>query len=219
VRDVRKSFLRPAGGRLEVLCGVSFEVGAGEAVALMGASGAGKTTLLHIIGGLEEADGGLCLLNDFNIAGARSVELTRFRNREVGFVFQFHHLLPDLTAAENVSLPLLINRKPMKEARERARVSLERVRLLGRAEHRTGQLSGGEQQRVAIARAIVCEPRLLLADEPTGNLDKEVGDEIGALLTTYCHEHGASLIVATHNERLAGLCDRVLLLEHGQIKE
>jgi lipoprotein-releasing system ATP-binding protein len=219
VRGVRKSFRTPAGGRLEVLRGVSFEVCAGEAVALMGASGAGKTTLLHLVGGLEEADGGDCFLNDFNIARARSAELARFRNREVGFVFQSHHLLPDLSAAENVSMPLLINRTPMKEARERARASLERVYLLERAEHRTGQLSGGEQQRVAIARAIVNEPRLVLADEPTGNLDKEVGDEIGALLASYCRERGASLLVATHNERLARVCDRVLRLENGRIEE
>jgi lipoprotein-releasing system ATP-binding protein len=219
VRDVRKSFLKPAGGRLEVLRGVSFEVGAGESVALMGASGAGKTTLLHIIGGLEEADAGDCFLDDFNIARARSKELARFRNQAVGFVFQFHHLLADLTAAENVSMPLMINRAPQKEVREKARAALERVRLSDRAEHRTNQLSGGEQQRVAIARAIVCEPRLVLADEPTGNLDKEVGDEIGALLASYCREREAALIVATHNERLAKLCDRVLRLEQGRIEE
>jgi lipoprotein-releasing system ATP-binding protein len=216
VSDVRKSFRTPTGGRLEVLRGVSFEIGAGEAVALMGASGAGKTTLLHVVGGLEEADSGDCFLNDFNIARARAKELARFRNRAVGFVFQFHHLLPDLTAAENVSLPLLINRTPMKEAGERARASLERVHLLERAEHRTGQLSGGEQQRVAIARAIVCEPQLVLADEPTGNLDKAGGDEIGALLASYCREQGASLLVATHNERIASMCDRVLQLENGR---
>jgi lipoprotein-releasing system ATP-binding protein len=219
VSDVQKSFLTPAGARLEVLRGVSFEVRAGEAVALMGASGAGKTTLLHIIGGLEEADRGSCFLNDFNIARARSKDLARFRNREIGFVFQFHHLLPDLTAAENVSVPLMINRAPQREVKEKALAALERVRLSDRAEHQAGQLSGGEQQRVAIARAIVCEPRLVLADEPTGNLDKEVGDEIGALLASYCREREAALIVATHNERLAGLCDRALRLENGEIKE
>jgi lipoprotein-releasing system ATP-binding protein len=219
VNDVQKSFLTPAGARLEVLRGVSFEVRAGEAVALMGASGAGKTTLLHIIGGLEEADKGSCFLNDFNIARARSKDLARFRNREVGFVFQFHHLLPDLTAAENVSVPLMINRAPQREVTEKALAALERVRLSDRAGHQAGQLSGGEQQRVAIARAIVCEPRLVLADEPTGNLDKEVGDEIGALLASYCREQEAALIVATHNERLAGLCDRTLRLENGEIKE
>lgn len=193
-------------------------VEAGEMLAVMGASGAGKTTLLHILGGLEEADSGDCFLNDFNIAAARSAELARFRNRDVGFVFQFHHLLADLSATENVAMPLLIQRASMKEARERALAALEHVRLLERAEHRTGQLSGGEQQRVAVARAIVCQPGLVLADEPTGNLDKEVGDEIGALLASYCRERGAALIVATHNERLASLCDRMLPLENGKIE-
>lgn len=187
-------------------------------VAVMGASGAGKTTLLHVIGGLEEASGGDCLLGDFNITRSGSVEVARFRNREIGFVFQFHHLLPDLTAAENVALPLLINRTPSGQARERALLALERVRLHERAEHSTGQLSGGEQQRVAVARAIVSEPGLILADEPTGNLDTQVGDEIGALLASLCHEQGTALLIATHNERLAGLCDRVLRLEEGRIE-
>jgi lipoprotein-releasing system ATP-binding protein len=218
VRDVRKAFRTPAGGVLEVLRGVSFVVEAGETVAVMGASGAGKTTLLHVVGGLEEADSGDCFLGDFNIARARSKELARFRNSQVGFVFQFHHLLPDLSAAENVAVPLLINRTSMRESLKRARMALERVHLLERAEHRARQLSGGEQQRVAVARAIACEPRLVLADEPTGNLDKEVGDEIGALLTAYCRERRAAMIVATHNERLAGACDRVLRLEGGQIE-
>ena len=219
MRDVRKSFRTPAGERLEVLRGVSFSVEAGEMVAVVGVSGAGKTTLLHIIGGLEEADRGDCILGDFDIMRARSKELARFRNLEVGFVFQFHYLLPDLTTAENVAMPLLINRSATKEAVERARLALERVGLLERAEHRTGELSGGEQQRVAVARAIVSEPKLVLADEPTGNLDKEVGDEIGALLSDFCRQRRAALIVATHNERLARTCDRVLRLEHGRIEE
>ncbi|MBD0370876.1 MAG: ABC transporter ATP-binding protein [Pyrinomonadaceae bacterium] len=218
VRDVRKSFRTPQGERLEVLRGASFAVEAGEMVAVMGASGAGKTTLLHVVGGLEEADGGDCFLGDFNITRARSFELARFRNEQVGFVFQFHHLLPDLTAAENVALPLLINRTPLKEASKRASLALERVRLLERAEHRVAELSGGEQQRVAVARALVREPQLVLADEPTGNLDTEVGDEIGAMLASYCHERGAALLIATHNQRLAALCDRILRLEHGRIE-
>jgi lipoprotein-releasing system ATP-binding protein len=218
VRDVRKSFRAPSGDRLEVLRGLSFEVLAGEMVAVMGASGAGKTTLLHVVGGLEEADEGSCFLNDFNITGARGAELARFRNEQVGFVFQFHHLLPDLTAAENVCLPLLIKRTPMREAEKRALLALERVRLSERAEHRTAQLSGGEQQRVAVARALVSEPGLVLADEPTGNLDATVGDEIGSLLASLCRERGAAMLIATHNERLAALCDRVLRLEDGKIE-
>jgi lipoprotein-releasing system ATP-binding protein len=218
VREVRKSFRTPLGARLEVLRGVSFSVAAGEVVALTGASGAGKTTLLHIVGGLEELDAGDCLLNDFNITRAGAKELARFRNRDVGFVFQFHHLLPDITATENVAMPLLINRASVKEARERAHAALERVRLSERAEHRVGELSGGEQQRVALARAIVCGPRLVLADEPTGNLDAEAGDEIGALLASYCRSQGAALLLATHNERLARVCDRILHLEQGRIE-
>lgn len=218
MREVRKSFRAPAGERLEVLRGLSFKVEAGEMVAAMGASGAGKTTLLHVVGGLEEADGGDCFLGDFNITRARAHDLARFRNERVGFVFQFHHLLPDLTAEENVALPLLINRTPMKEASQKARRALERVRLFERSEHRVLELSGGEQQRVAVARALVREPELVLADEPTGNLDTEVGDEIGAMLAAYCRERGAALLIATHNERLASVCDRILRLEGGQIE-
>lgn len=218
VRDVRKSFLTPSGERLEVLRGLSFSVEAGEMVAVMGASGAGKTTLLHVVGGLEEADDGDCFLGEFDITRARGASLARFRNEQVGFVFQFHHLLPDLTATENVAMPLLINRTPVKQAMERALSALERVLLSERAEHRTAELSGGEQQRVAVARAIVSEPGLVLADEPTGNLDARVGDEIGALLAAVCREQGAAILIATHNERLAALCDRVLRLEQGKIE-
>ena len=217
VREVRKSFRSPQGGLLEVLRGASFEVEAGEMLAIRGASGAGKTTLLQVIGGLEEADAGECLLGDFNITRASAKDAARFRNREVGFVFQFHHLLADLTAAENVAMPLLIARTSMQESMRLARVALERVGLLERTGHRVGELSGGEQQRVAVARAIVCEPKVVLADEPTGNLDQEVGDEIGALLASFCRERRAALVVATHNERLAALCDRVLHLESGRL--
>lgn len=218
LRDVRKSFLTPAGAPLEVLRAVSFKVSAGEMLAVVGASGAGKTTLLHIIGGLEAADAGDVMLGSFNVTRARAKELSRFRNREVGFVFQFHHLLPDLTALENVAMPLLINRVSMHEAWKRARATLERVNLSDRAEHRTLELSGGEQGRVAVARALILKPRLVLADEPTGNLDKEAADEVGALLASFCREEGATLLVATHNERLAGVCDRVLRLEQGKIE-
>ena len=217
-RDVRKSFSTPAKGRLDVLKGVSFTVAAGEMVAVRGASGAGKTTLLHVVGGLEEADAGEILLGGFDIRGAPRLEVARFRNREVGFVFQFHHLLPDLSAAENVAMPLLISRVTMKESLRRARLALERMGLLERAEHSVGQLSGGEQQRVAVARALLCEPRLVLADEPTGNLDTEAGDEIGVLLASFCRERHAALIIATHNERLARMCDRVLRLENGLLE-
>ncbi len=219
VRNLRKSFQTPAGGRLEVLRGLSVAVEGGEMLAVMGASGAGKTTLLQVIGGLEEADGGDILLDDFNITGARSGSLERFRNREVGFIFQFHHLLPDLTAVENVAMPLLIGRASPKESYRAARAALERVHLLERAEHAVTELSGGEQQRVAVARAIIRGPKLVLADEPTGNLDLEAGDAVGALLKEFCLEKRAILIIATHNERLANLCDRVFHLTDGRLEE
>jgi lipoprotein-releasing system ATP-binding protein len=220
VRELRKSFRTPAGARLEVLRGVSFTVEAGRMVAITGASGAGKSTLLHVVGGLEAADSGELKLGDFDIAGAReNSRLVRFRNAEVGFVFQSHHLLPDLTAVENVALPLFIGRAARHESLERAREALGRVGLAERASHGTRQLSGGEQQRVALARAIVKRPRLLLADEPTGNLDAEAGDRMGALLASYCRERGAVLLIATHNQRLAQGCDRTLLLEAGRLFE
>ncbi len=218
VRDLSKAFRSPSGAKIEVLRGVSFEVAAGEVLAIMGASGAGKSTLLHLLGGLEAVDGGQIMLGDFDIAHARGRELNNFRNENVGFVFQFHHLLQDLTAAENVAMPLLIGRVGRAESRRRAAAALERVRLAERAAHPVGHLSGGEQQRVAVARAVVKEPRLLLADEPTGNLDAAAGDLIGAMLVSLCREHAAAGIVATHNERVASLCDRILLLDEGRLK-
>jgi lipoprotein-releasing system ATP-binding protein len=219
VRNLRKAFRNPAGDRVEVLRGVSFAVAAGEMVAVMGASGAGKSTLLHLLGGLEAADEGEIKLGELDIAGARPWELTRLRNEQVGFVFQFHHLLPDLTAAENAAMPLLINRVTRRDALKRAVEMLERVGLADRTDAPVALLSGGEQQRVAIARAVIRGPRLILADEPTGNLDARASDETGALLASFCRTQGAAVIVATHNERLARLCDRVLLLSDGRLDE
>jgi lipoprotein-releasing system ATP-binding protein len=219
VDDLRKSFRTPTGARLEVLRGASLEVGAGEMLAIVGASGSGKSTLLHILGGLEAADAGEVRFGELDLALAGSAELAGFREREVGFVFQSHHLLPDLTAVENVALPLLIRRAPRDESLRRARFALERVRLNERAAHDVGQLSGGEQQRVALARALVKGPRLVLADEPTGNLDAAIGDEISGMLAEYCRAERAAVVVATHNERLARVCDRVLLLQDGRLAE
>jgi lipoprotein-releasing system ATP-binding protein len=216
---LRKSFREPTGGVLEVLRGVSFELRVGEMAAVVGASGAGKTTLLHLLGGLEASDAGRARLGEFDITGARAAALARWRGREVGFVFQFHHLLADLSAEENVALPLLVARAGWREAREAARRMLEHVGLSQRLGHAAGELSGGEQQRVAVARALVTRPRLVLADEPTGNLDSRTGDEVGALLLSLCREARACVLVATHNERLSRLCDRVLLLREGQLEE
>jgi lipoprotein-releasing system ATP-binding protein len=203
---------------LEVLRGVSFSATAGEMLAMMGASGAGKSTLLHVMGGLEAADDGLIRLDDFEVTRSKSSELARYRNQMIGFVFQFHHLLPDLTAVENVAMPLLISRSSYNESLSRATAVLESVGLRERAAHPVAHLSGGEQQRVALARALIKRPRLILADEPTGNLDAPMGDEIGQLLNAYCREHQALAIVATHNAHLAEMCDRTLVLEEGTIK-
>ncbi len=238
VSDLRKSFRDPAGGVLEVLRGVTFAARAGETLALVGASGAGKSTLLHVLGGLERADGVVmggttmkatmttektammtARLGDFDILRASISELAAWRGREVGFVFQFHHLLADLSAEENVALPLLVARRSRSEARRTAIEMLDAVGLSKRAEHRAGELSGGEQARVALARSLVTRPRLVLADEPTGNLDARTGAEVCALLLRLCRETRACVVVATHNEELARACDRRLILEDGRVRE
>jgi len=219
VSDLRKSFRDPAGNVLEVLRGVTFEAGAGEAVALVGASGAGKSTLLHVLGGLEAADAGSALLGGRDVTRLKGREAARVRNAEVGFVFQFHHLLSDLSALENVALPLLVGRVRRAEAEARAAELVERVGLVERAAHRVGELSGGEQQRVAVARALVTRPRLVLADEPTGNLDARTGEEVAALLLASARELRSAVLVATHNEQLARACDRVVVLRDGRAFE
>lgn len=219
VEGLVKSFPLPAGGRLEVLRSASFAAGAGELVAVVGASGAGKSTLLHLCGGLEAADAGRIDAGGFDVMGARPAQLAAWRNRAVGFVFQFHHLLAALTARENVMLPLLIARRTRAEAQAAADPLLGAVGLGARADHLPGELSGGEQQRAAIARALVTVPPLLLADEPTGNLDARAAQEVGELLARLARQRGACVIVATHNERLARLCDRVLTLADGRLRE
>ncbi len=219
MRALCKSFRAPTGDVIEVLRDVSFSVEAGEMVGVMGASGAGKSTLLHLLGGLEAADGGEIRLGDFNITHAEGAELARYRSRDVGFVFQFHHLLPDLTAVENVALPLMMQRARKRDSMTRATCALEAVGLSKRARHPVGHLSGGEQQRVALARALVTQPRLVLADEPTGNLDAAISDEIGAMLASFCRAQGAAAVIATHNKRLAQTCDRILILQEGKMKQ
>jgi lipoprotein-releasing system ATP-binding protein len=201
-----------------VLRGVSFAAEAGELLAIVGASGAGKSTLLHLCGGLDAADAGAVRAFDFDVTRAAPAELTAWRARAVGFVFQFHHLLPALTTAENVMMPLLIARRGRREARVAAARALAEVGLSGRANHLPGELSGGEQQRAAIARAVVADPRLVLADEPTGNLDARAGEAVGELLARIARSRGACVLVATHNERLARLCDRTLTLAEGLLR-
>lgn len=218
VNDLRKCFSSANGERIEVLRGASFSAGGGEAVAVMGSSGAGKSTLLHLLGGLEAADHGTIVAGEFAIDRAGPSALARFRNEQVGFVFQFHHLLPDLTATENVSMPLLINRTSRRRAMRRAAEELEGVGLESRITASVvGHLSGGEQQRVAVCRALVTRPALVLADEPTGNLDTEIGDEIARSLVFYARETQAIVIIATHNLRLAQICDRTLVLRDGRL--
>jgi lipoprotein-releasing system ATP-binding protein len=218
VSDLRKSFSSPAGEQIEVLRSVSFSAVPGEAVAIVGASGAGKSTLLHLLVGLEVADHGSILAGQLAIEGATSSALARFRNRQVGFVFQFHNLLPDLTAAENVSLPLLITRANPQQARRHASQMLADFGLDSRvSDSLVGQLSGGEQQRVAVCRALITRPALVLADEPTGNLDTAIGDEIARSLVSYARDNRTLVILATHNHALAALCDRTLVLRDGRL--
>jgi lipoprotein-releasing system ATP-binding protein len=198
---------------------LTLEVGQGEMIAIVGSSGAGKSTLLHLLGGLDRPTSGIVRIDEFDITKSAELDLARFRNRKVGFVFQFHHLLPEFTASENVMMPLLISGTAKREAAARARDLLKRVGILARADHRPGELSGGEQQRVALARALVCSPVLLLADEPTGNLDQQTGDEVHALLKQLQSEEQLTVIIVTHNERLAAICDRVLRLENGRLTQ
>jgi lipoprotein-releasing system ATP-binding protein len=216
-RALNKSYA-VAGRSLHVLRDLDLSVERGEMVAIVGASGVGKSTLLHVLGGLDRPDGGEVLVGDVNVAAVADAELVAFRNRHVGFVFQFHHLLPEFSAIENAEMPLRIARMKTADARLRARSLLERVGLGERLDHRPGMLSGGEQQRVAVARALVMEPSLLLADEPTGDLDETTADALHALLRTMHAEFGLTAVIATHNPRLAQQCDRVLRLEGGQLR-
>jgi lipoprotein-releasing system ATP-binding protein len=203
---------------IHVLRGLDLEVEAGEMVAIVGASGVGKSTLLHLLGGLDRADSGTIRIGDGAVTRLRDAELVAFRNRHVGFVFQFHHLLPEFSALENAEMPLRIARLPAAEGRPRARRLLERVGLGDRLDHRPGMLSGGEQQRVAVARALVMQPTLLLADEPTGDLDEETADTLHGLLRDMHAEFGLTSVIATHNPRLAAACDRTLRLEGGRVR-
>jgi lipoprotein-releasing system ATP-binding protein len=204
---------------VQVLADLDLVVEAGERLAIVGESGIGKSTLLHLLGALDLPTGGRLLFDGEDIFARREADLASFRNREVGFVFQFHHLLGDFTALENVMLPSLIAREPAGPTRARATELLARVGLEHRLGHRPGQLSGGEQQRVAVARALVRRPRLLLADEPTGNLDPGTGEEVQQLLLELNHEHGAALVVATHNDRLASAMGRTLRRAGGRLHD
>ncbi len=202
---------------LTVFANLDFAVEQGERVALMGASGAGKSTLLHCLGGLDRPTGGQIFCGQRELQRLSESELADFRNREVGFVWQIHYLLPEFTAEENVMMPLLIRGVSREEAVPAARARLAEVGLGARAHHRTGELSGGEQQRVVLARALVGRPKYLLADEPTGNLDEGTGEVISALLADLHRSHGLTSIFVTHNPSFARSCDRVLFLQNGEL--
>ncbi len=219
VTDLRKSFVSTTAQRVDVLRGVSFSANAGEAVAIMGTSGAGKSTLLHLLGGLEAPDHGTIEAGDFSIDRAGGAVLARFRNRRVGFVFQFHHLLLDLTATENVSMPLRISGVSGRKAMAAANGLLKEIGLDRRvSQSLVGHLSGGEQQRVAVCRALITNPAMVLADEPTGNLDSETGNDIARSLVNYSHQNGGLVIIATHNSAIADMCDRTLVLAEGRLR-
>ena len=203
-------------GDLQVLKGVDIDIHKGEIVSIIGASGAGKSTLLHILGTLDKADVGEIMLNGERVDKLSGKNLAAFRNKNIGFIFQFHHLLPDQTALANVAMPALIARLSLKEAEARATELLVRVGLERRLTHRPGELSGGEQQRVAIARALMMHPKLILADEPTGNLDPATAGEVLGVLREIQRERGVTMIVVTHALELANRFDRVLRLVHGR---
>ena len=214
--SVTKSYV--AGGRtLTVLRDLDLSVEQGEMIAVVGASGVGKSTLLHVLGGLDRVDSGSIAIGDSQLTSMPADQIVAFRNRHVGFVFQFHHLLPEFSAIENAEMPMRIARANMREARPRVEELLRRVGLGDRLTHRPGMLSGGEQQRVAVARALVMRPAVLLADEPTGDLDEATAEALHALLRDMHRDFGLTSVIATHNPKLAAACDRVLRLEAGRL--
>ncbi|HEX6589032.1 MAG TPA: ABC transporter ATP-binding protein [Longimicrobiales bacterium] len=217
--DLRKVYHGEDGSELVVLDGVAVRVRRGEVVAVVGASGAGKSTLLHLLGGLDRPSVGTVTLAGERLDRLDDVELARARNANLGFVFQFHHLLREFNALENVMMPQLIAGRPRKEAETRARELLEQVGLGARTTHRPWQLSGGEQQRVAVARALANRPLVVLADEPSGNLDTHTSEKLHDLFFRLRAEHGVAMMIATHNRELADRADRVLRLREGRLED
>jgi lipoprotein-releasing system ATP-binding protein len=217
-RALTRRYIEEDGSELVILAGVDIEVAAGEAVAIVGASGAGKSTLLHLLGCLDRPTSGEVRLNDRSVAALDERELAAVRNRSIGFVFQFHHLLREFTALENVMMPQLIAGVAAGAARRRASELLGAVGLAARATHRSSELSGGEQQRVAVARALANAPAVVIADEPSGNLDSHTSEQLHELFFRLRDEHGVALVIATHNRELAERADRILLLREGHLR-
>ena len=203
-------------GNLKVLNGVNLTVQEGEMVSIIGKSGAGKSTFLHIVGTLDRPDSGTILINGQNTTQMNQKELAKFRNQHIGFVFQFHHLLPEFTALENVCIPGWIQKRPEAEITKRAKEILDFLELSERLDHKPGQLSGGEQQRVAIARAVINNPSVILADEPTGNLDTATSDELHRFLLKLQKEFNQTMVIVTHSQELAGICDRTIEMVDGR---
>ena len=219
ISGLAKSYPNASGGKLTVLSKVDLTVSAGEMVAIVGESGTGKSTLLHLIGALDRPDKGSIRFNGREVLSKTDEELSIFRNESIGFVFQFHHLLPEFTALENVAMPALIRRMQIKPAQERARELLGQLGLGDRLHHRPSELSGGEKQRVAVARALMNAPDLVLADEPTGNLDIDTAEKLHDEMVRLCRELGQTFIVVTHNPSFAAVSDRILQLTGGRLIE
>jgi lipoprotein-releasing system ATP-binding protein len=217
-RGLSKTY-RSDGRGVEVLRDLNITVDRGEMVAIVGASGVGKSTLMHLLGTLDVPDSGTVLLDGRDLFAVQESERMKIRNQTIGFIFQFHHLLPEFSAIENVAMPLLIGRRPDAEAMERAGKLLAELGLAERIEHRPAQLSGGEQQRVAVARALVTSPSLVLADEPTGNLDSKTSRDLIALFRRLHQDRGLTSVIVTHSGAIASVCDRVLYMEDGRLAE
>ena len=212
--DITKSF-----GNLQVLKGISLEIAAGEVVSVVGASGAGKTTLLQILGTLSRQDGGTIEINGIRTDQLGGNKLARFRNMHLGFVFQFHQLLPEFNAHENVCIPGFIANRPRKEVEDKARELLDFLGLQDRMDHKPAELSGGEQQRVAVARSLINDPQVILADEPSGNLDSENKQELHKLFMTLREQLGKTLVIVTHDRELAGMADRIITMKDGLVEK
>jgi lipoprotein-releasing system ATP-binding protein len=216
LKDLSKTFIKD-GNSIEVLKGVDFTIAQGQSLAILGVSGSGKSTLIHILGTLDHPTSGNVLFDDVNVFDWNENKLADFRNRKIGFVFQFHNLLPEFSSLENTMMPALIQDMPYREAKERAEAILNEVGLGNRLTHKPGELSGGEQQRVAVARALINEPEIILADEPTGNLDTETGKKIEDLLVRFNQNKNITLVVVTHNKSLADRMSQSIGLKDGKI--